>query len=294
MKSYKVYINGRWVPAEKAQISVFDGAYLYGEGIFETLVAQEGNIPFLRDHLQRLHRGVRALGIRLPLSSQELAGAIRRTLQVNRLSDAYIRVNVSAEEAALGRRKRTASDTHLVIIVKPPDPYPKRLYRDGAHLVIIRDLINDPLSVAEIKTTNYLIKMLGRRQVAIRKADEGILLNGKGNVTECTSSNLFLIKNGVLRTPALREGLMPGVTRKHVMVLARRQRIRVQESALSLRQVAAADEIFITSTLKGIMPVSRLERRRIGTAIPGPLTQRLMDAYATLLETNSSRKDLAF
>jgi branched-chain amino acid aminotransferase len=291
MKKYRVYINDKLIPAEKASISVFDGAYLYGEGLFETLIAVDGKVPLLKEHLQRLYRGIRALGIPMSLSKEALSKAIYKTLKVNGLVDAYIRVNVSAEEAALGKRRRLPADTHVVIITKPPDPYPEVLYSRGARLVVVQNLINDPVGIATIKTTNYLVKMLGRRQVMARKADEGILLNAKGHATECTSSNLFLIKKGVLRTPRLAEGLIPGITRRSVMSLARRRRIPVQEAVVTIKQLETADEIFITSTLKGIMPVSYLERRRIAKDIPGPITQRLMDAYR--LSIKSSKKDLA-
>ncbi len=294
MKRYKVYINGKLVPAEKASISVFDGAYLYGEGLFETIRAMDGRIPLLPDHLRRLYRGAKALGIPIPVTQEQMAAAIAKTLRANRLDDAYIRVNVSAEEAALGQRRRRIADTHIVIITKPPDPYPRRLYRDGARLIIIRDLLNDPVGIATLKTTNYLVKTLGRRQVLARKADEGILLNARGYVTECTSSNLFMMRRGTLWTPSLAEGLIPGVTRKCVLSLARRLRLPVQEAPLTIKRLETADEIFITSTLKGIMPVSRLEQRHLPAPLPGPVTRQLMLAYAKRVGINSSKKDLAF
>ena len=294
MKRYKVYINGKMVPAEKASISVFDGAYLYGEGLFETIRAIGGRIPLLRDHLRRLYRGAKALGIPIPTTQEQLAAAITKTLRANRLDDAYIRVNVSAEEAALGQRRRRTADTYIVIITKPPDPYPRRLYRDGARLIIIRDLLNDPVEIARLKTTNYLVKTLGRRQVLACKADEGILLNARGHVTECTSSNLFMMRRGTLWTPSLAEGLIPGVTRKCVLSLARRLRLPVQEAPLTIKRLETADEIFITSTLKGVMPVSRLEQRRLPAPLPGSVTRQLMVAYAKRIGINSSKKDLAF
>ncbi len=289
MKSYKVYINGKLVPAERASISVFDSAYLYGEGLFETILAVGGRIPLLRDHLNRLFRGTKFLRIPMPLDREELTAAIQRTLKANRLQDAYIRVNVSAEEAALGSRQRQPADTHIVIITKPPDPYPDILYRRGARLIVVRDLINDADDVARIKTTNYLTKMLGRRQVQARRADEGILLNAQGAVSECTSSNFFMIKGKTLWTPGLSEGLIPGVVRKCVLSLARRQRIPVREASLSLKRIESADEIFITSTLKGIMPVAWLENKQLPRPVPGPATARLMRAYAKRLGINSCK-----
>ncbi len=289
MRKYKVYINGQLVPAEKASISVFDGAFLYGEGLFETLLAGRGKIPFLKDHLRRLRRGVKALGIPLGQSDQQLTAVIHKTLRSNKLEDAYIRISVSAEEADVGKRRRSARDTHIVIFAKPPDPYPAKLYRQGARLIVIKDLLNDPVGVATIKTTNYLVKVMGRRQVQQRKADEGILLNGRGQITECTSSNIFMLKTGRLYTPPVSIGLIPGVIRKQVLQLARRLKVPVREQAFNLSKLEKADEIFITSTLKGIMPVSHLAGKRVGTSAPGLVTNRLMAAYSKRLGINSAR-----
>jgi branched-chain amino acid aminotransferase len=289
MKSYKVYVNGKLIAAERAKISVFDAAFLYGEGLFETLLAINGRISFLADHLQRLSEGARSLHIPLPLSSRGLEAAIYKTLRANRLQEAYVRVNLSAEEADVGRRQRRATDAHLVIFAKPAEPYPARLYRKGARLVVIQNLINDPVSVATIKTTNYLAKMLARREVSARKADEGILLNAQGHVTECAGSNFFIVKRGRLLTPRVSDGVLPGVTRKWILKLARQQRIPVQEKTLTMRRVEQADEVFITSTLKGVMPVAYVGRRRVGRDVPGQVTAKLTQVYRDRLMINSSR-----
>lgn len=290
MKRYKVYVNGRLVPAEKAAISVFDAAYLYGEGLFETLLAIDGGIPFLSDHLKRLARGAKALGLSLPISAAGLQEAIYKTLDANRLKDAYVRVNLSAEEADVGRRQRRIRDVHVVIFAKPPDPYPKKLYKTGCRLIVVRSLPNDPVGVADIKTTNYLVKVLARREVATRRADEGILLNTRGHVTEGAGSNIFLLRRGRLYTPPISEGVMPGVTRKWVLCLARKEGLRCEERVLTLRALEAADEVFITSTLKGIMPVAFIERRRVARVVPGPGTRQVTKAYQDLLRMKSSRK----
>lgn len=289
MKRYKVYVNGRLVAAERAKVSVFDAAFLYGEGLFETLLAVNGRIPFLSDHLQRLSEGARALHVPWPLSLQQLEAAIYKTLRVNGLDNAYVRVNLSAEEADVGRRQRKATEAHLVIFAKPAEAYPARLYRNGARLIVIRNLINDPVGVATIKTTNYLAKMLARREVAARKADEGILLNARGRVTECAGSNLFVVKRGRLITSSVSEGVLPGVTRKWILKLARQQRIPVAEKRLTLPAVEQADEVFITSTLKGVMPVAFIGQSRIKGKIPGPITSRLAQAYRDRLMMNSSK-----
>jgi len=282
--SYLVYINGDLVPAEEAKISVFDAAFLYGEGLFETLRANGGKILFINDHLQRLYRGAKTLDIPIPFSREKLTAAVEHTLKANHLQDAYIRINISAEEADVGVRKRIPADTHIVIFAKPPEPYPKKLYQKGCTLITIRSIPNDPVGVATIKTTNYLLKMIARREVAQRKADEGILLNSKGHVTECAGSNLFVIKNKKLITPPIDEGVMPGVTRKWVLKIAKRLNMKLSEQRITPKSLASADEIFITSTLKDVMPVAKLDGKPVGKIVPGPLTTTISSAYQQLIE----------
>lgn len=281
--SYLVYINGELIPAEEAKISVFDAAYLYGEGLFETLRAFKGHIPFLGEHLKRLYRGARLLRIAIPLRERALAQAMQQTLAANELTDAYIRVNVSAEEASVGTRRRHAAASHIVIFAKPPDPYPQKLYRQGCRLVIVRSVVNDPAVIATCKTTNYLAKMIARREIQDRRATEGILLNSQGEVTEGAGSNLFLVRKGKLLTPPISAGVMPGVIRRQVLKQARRLKIPTRERSLTIQELLKADEIFITSTLKGVMPVVFLERRRIGKTIPGPITRKIISAYQKLI-----------
>lgn len=279
LKTYLVYVNGTFVPAEEAKISIFDAAYLYGEGLFETLLAVQGKVLFLPWHFKRLYSGARQLKVPMTLKQSALEAALYKTMHVNDLQDAYLRINVSAEEAVIGARRRIVRDSHLVIIAKPPDPYPKELYQQGCRLVVVRSAPNDPLPIANIKTNNYLLKMMARREIAQRKADEGILLNTKGKVTEGAGSNLFAVFGQRIVTPPLSDGVLPGVTREQVMRIARRFGISCREQSLTVKRLGAADEIFITSTLKGVMPVATLEGRKLPRPIPGPITQQLMTRY---------------
>jgi branched-subunit amino acid aminotransferase/4-amino-4-deoxychorismate lyase len=290
MKTNKIYLNGKLVFPKDAKISVFDGGYLYGEGLFETLLAVNGEVPFLSEHYTRLKKGAKTVGLPLNFSRAELAKAIQKTLRVNKLKTAYIRLNVSAIEADVGLKAAARRQPQLVIFTKPFEPYPARLYASGGRLIVIKDLINDPVHVAAIKSTNYLVKRMARQQVQRRKATEGILLNESGHVSECASSNIFLVKRGRVITPALEEGLIPGVTRKWVLNYLTRHDQKLSSKQVSLKAFLAADEVFITSTLKGIMPIRQIEGEQIGGPCPGPVTQSLMTAYQTRLGINFSKK----
>ncbi len=289
MPSKKIYINGKLVPAKEAKISVFDGGYLYGEGLFETMLAVEGRVPFLRDNYRRMKQGAKTIGLSLPINLAQLAQAIDKTLRANQLSTAYVRLNLSAIEADVGLKRSVRKQAQLVIFAKPFEPYPDHYYTKGARVIQIKGLINDPVHVATIKSTNYLVKRIARQQIQARGAAEGILLNATGHVSECASSNIFVVKRGQVRTPNLDEGLIPGVTRKCVMSLLKRRGITLHETQMSLKQVYQADEVFITSTLKGVMPIVKVEQTKIGEGRPGPLTQQLMGWYQKRLGMNFSK-----
>jgi branched-chain amino acid aminotransferase len=257
---YLVYINGHFVPAEQAKVSVFDSAYLYGQGLFETLVAVDGRILFLKEHLARLKKGARLL--KIPFPKIDFQKTLQKLLRINKLQNAYLRINLSAEED-VGARGSQSRDIHLSIFAKPADPYPRRLYQKGARLIIIQSVVNDCVPIAQIKTTNYLVKMLARNEIKKRRADEGILLNAKGFVCECAGSNIFMIKGKRLITPPVSDGLMPGVTRQQVITVAPKQGLKVIEKSFKPSSLFKADEVFITSTIKGVMPVATIEEQVI-------------------------------
>lgn len=269
-----VYMNGRLVPEAKAKISLDDSAYLYGHGIFETLRAAQGRLLFLPDHLARLKRNARFLGLKLPLSPSALTVAIYRTLKKNRLREAHLRINLS--QSAAGR-------PHLTIFAKPYVPYPRSFYQKGAPLILVRSVRNDSGLIATIKTTDYLTKIIARKEISERGAIDGILLNERGRVTEGASSNVFVVRRGKIYTPPLSDGLLPGIRRKIATKLARKLKIPIVEKSLRPQDLKGADEIFLTSTLKGIMPIRTFDGKKVGKSAPGLITSLLMKAYVSVI-----------
>lgn len=271
------WVNGVTLPEAMACVSVFDSAYLYGIGLFETLRASEACIRFWDLHDRRLRRNAKITGLRVPLSSASLRKAIRALLTKNGLNGsqgATIRMMLSENEA--GRPS-------LVITARPYAPYPARCYREGARAVFSRVMSADSKTLSAVKTTSYLSKMLPRREATRRGADEALLINERGHVTEGASSSLFVVKGGALTTPPLSDGLLPGTRRKIVIGLASKLRIPFRKKILLPKDLYAADEIFLTSSLKDIMPVGWVEGRKIGKQAPGPITQRLQREYAQTL-----------
>lgn len=270
-----VWINGQIVPESRAGIPVDDSGYLFGYGVFETLVARGETPLFLREHYERMRQNARTLGLSFPLSWNTLKRETRRILKRGGFQKAYLRFNLTEDS-----RKKT----RFIMIARPYKPYPAACYKRGGKLIVVRSAVNDPLPFAGIKTTNYLVKILGRKEAARRQAVEGVLLNAEGHVTEGASSNLFIVKKGNLFTPPLSEGVMPGTRRAVVIKLARRLKIPCLEKPLRLIDLKTADEVFITSTLKDILPIQTFEGKRIGTKCPGPLTHWLSAAFDALVD----------
>lgn len=265
-----VFIDNAFVPARSALIPVSDSAYLYGIGLFETMRVMKGRILFFQLHDARLRGNARRIGLKVPLSPRRFRDAVAGLLRRNRLQDATVRVMLS--EAAEGKPR-------LVITATPFQPYPARCYKKGARLVFARSFLSDSKSLSPIKTTSYLSRMIPRREAARRGADEALLLSESGLVTEAASSNVFIVKSGVLTTPPLSDGLLAGTRRKVVIDLAKKLKIPVIEKSLRPKDLFQSDEVFLTSSLKDVMPVGWVERRKIGTEIPGRVTILLSAAY---------------
>ncbi len=264
-----VWINGRIFPKSKAKVSVFDSSYLYGEGVFETIRVREGRILFAGEHWARLRRSARSLGLKLPFSSKVLEKAIGLLLKKNSLREAGVRLTLS---------HLPTGKSQLVIFTRSCPKYPST-----GRLILIRSVTGAGGVLPTVKTTNRLANVLAEQEIKKRNATEGVFRNRDGFVTEGSTSNLFIVKRRKVWTPPLSDGLLPGTRRAVVMRLARKLGIVVKERSLHPKDLAASDEIFVTSTLKEILPIAFFEGKKIGRSVPGPVTTRLMAAYEQLL-----------
>ncbi|OGQ28541.1 MAG: hypothetical protein A3I75_07470 [Deltaproteobacteria bacterium RIFCSPLOWO2_02_FULL_50_16] len=285
-----ICINGKFLTSETAKISVFDSALLYGEGIFETLKAKQGHIFFLDQHLKRLRHTAQQLDFKGLPSTALLSSSLYKLLQKNDLEDAHLRINISRRESSLGLHKRAPKDLHWILWAQPLNIFPKNIYQQGMKTILIRTVTNDSFPLVQYKTTHYLTKILARREVARHKADEGILLNSQGELSEGTSSSLFLIKGGVLYTPPLSSGLLPGITRQLVIECAKKTNILFKEKVLSPLDLMQADEAFLTSSLKDLMPIHSVDGKKIGDDHLKPVTQKLIQAYEEIMRADLPNK----
>jgi branched-chain amino acid aminotransferase len=275
-----VYLDGHFVASEQAKVSVFDHGFLYGDGIYETMRAYEGMFFLLNNHLVRLKHSANAISLKLPLLLNEIGDALNESLRVNRLQDAYVRLHISRGPGEIGLDPALCVAPTMVIISKPFHDYPTAYYERGVSVVIVKTRRNHPLALPpSVKGTNFLNNILAKIEAVKARAYEGIMLNWEGYVAEGTISNIFMVKRGALYTPHLDTGILKGVTRDLVLRLAKRKKIPIREAMLRPNDLLTADESFITNTTMEIMPVTTINKKRIGTGTPGPVTATLHQAY---------------
>jgi branched-chain amino acid aminotransferase len=275
-----VYLNGRFVAKEQAQVSVFDHGFLYGDGIYETLRAYEGTLFLLKKHLGRLKLSANAISLKLPLPLDEIGNALNESLRVNKLREAYVRLHLSRGPGEIGLDPALCVAPTMVIVTKPFHDYPTACYERGVSVAVVKTRRNHPLALPpSIKGTNFLNNILAKIEAIKAGAYEGIMLNWEGYVAEGTISNIFMVKKGVLYTPHLDTGILEGVTRDLVLRLANRKKIPVKEAMLRPKDLMTSDECFITNTTMEIMPVAIIDKKKIGKGIPGPITVALHRVY---------------
>jgi branched-chain amino acid aminotransferase len=284
--SLRVHIDGRVCAPEEARVSVFDRGFLYGDSVFET-VATAGGRPFaLPEHLDRLARSAVRIGLTLP-PREAIERAIAETLAAAGNPESRVRVTVTRGTGAFDMDPATAGEPRLVVIVAPlQGPTPEMLAR-GVAVEIVSVARNHPAALdPAVKSGNYLNSVLALAEARRRSgAHEAILCTADGHVAEGSTSNVFAVSAGQLRTPALSVGILDGVTRAKVLELAAGAGVSpVEVTDMSPDQLRAADEVFITSSARGVLPVTRIDGRPVGDGAPGPVTRRLLALYRALAQ----------
>ncbi len=280
--SEKVYLNGVLVPREKASISPFDRGFLYGYGLFETVRSYGGRVFRLDRHLARLMHSAERFGLASQLDPAELEQAIYQTLEANRLLDARIRLTVAAGEGERGLSPPTSGKITTLVVVEKLT-VPSRIYDEGISAALVSTRRNSQSPLPAIKSLNYLEGLIARAEAAALGADEAIMLNDRGYVSECSSSNIFLVVTGKLLTPSLESGILPGITREAVLELAHDSDIETMEGEIPPSDLVRADEVFITTSVREVVPVVMINSRPVGSGKPGEVTKRLMTAYKELV-----------
>jgi branched-chain amino acid aminotransferase len=280
-----VNVNGRVSDQEHAVISVFDHGFLYGEGVYETLRTYNGQ-PFLFDrHIRRLRKSAGMLALPVPLDDAAIEARFRETMQAARLGDgrdseAYIRILVTRGVGELTYDPAATPNSSIVVIVKPHVPPPPAIFERGVNVSLVPIVRNHPGSVNPlIKSNNLLNNALAMQEAFRRKGYEGIMRNYRGELAECTQSNLFVVKNGAALTPPLDAGLLAGITREFLFEVGSDIGVPVREAVLRDDDLFGADEAFLTSTTREVVPIVTVDDRAIGDGKPGPTTRTLLDGF---------------
>jgi branched-chain amino acid aminotransferase len=278
-----VNVNGQISSGEQAAISIFDHGFLYGEGVYETLRTYNGE-PFLFDrHMQRLRESAAMLMLDVPFSDAEFLQRSLDTMKAAGLAgpnQAYIRILLTRGIGELTYDPAATPTPSLVIIVKPlPVPADKD-FENGVKVCMVDVIRNHPQSVNPIIKSNNLLNNAMCMQQAMRKGGvEGVFRNYRGELSECSQSNLFIVKNGVVRTPELNAGLLSGITRAFVFEIGQGVGVKVEEALLRDDDLFNADEAFFTSTTKELMPIVQVDDRAIGSGTPGQVTKKLLAEF---------------
>jgi len=281
--SGKVFINGSLLDKEQAVVSVFDHGLLYGDGVFEGIRVYHGKVFLLDEHVQRLYESAQAIRLEIPLTPDAVSKAVEETVAANSIEDGYVRLVVTRGAGTLGLDIRRTSDPQVIIIADTISMYPAELYENGLEIVTASTIRNHPSALnPRIKSLNYLNNILAKIEGTDQGKEETPMLNHKGEVAECTGDNIFIMKDGVLKTPPPDAGILEGITRNTVIRLACEDGMTVQQTALVRHDVYIADECFLTGTAAEVIPVVSVDGRTIGDGKPGSATLRLLELFRQL------------
>jgi len=280
-----IFLNNRFVPREEARISVFDHGFLYGDGVYETLRIYHGQFLLLERHLDRLRHSCDQIDLLLPIAKEQWPSLLTELLRRNQLLEASIRITISRGEGELGLEPSLCAHPTVVVLAKPFAPYPNVLKKEGIRLELV-GIRRNPLSAQSprIKSLSFLNNILAKQEALRAGGFDALMLNIEGEISECTTSNLFYVREGTLRTPSLACGILEGVTREIVKTLAQEAGMVVEEGRYKPEELFQGDECFITNTSMEIMPVRQIGNHTIGSRCPGPMTTKLQGLFSQHLK----------
>jgi len=279
----RVHIGGKVCLPEEAKISVFDRGFLYGDSVYETIGTAYGRLFAAKDHLDRLERSAMRIGLSVPPRAT-VERAIADTVEAAGNPESRVRVILTRGSGKLDLDPAAVDDTQLVVLVFPLGPPSAEQYEKGVSVAVVSITRNSPSAIdPAVKSGNYLNNILALGEARRRTgAYEAILCGADGSVAEGSTSNLFTVVHGEVRTPPLEVGILDGITRAKVLDLCRKDGIKLVEMRMFPDELRAADEAFITSATRGVLPVTRIDDKPVGAGTPGPLTRKLMALYDAL------------
>jgi len=275
-----VYLNNQFVEDHQAHISVFDRGFLFGDGIFETLRVHNTYPLFLDRHLQRLRQSCESIRLSLPTPEPPWEALLRELVDRNHLEHTMIRITITRGVGSLGPDPSGCENPTIVIFSRPLPQLTKDQRDQGVSLTILTTRRQPSCALpSHVKSLNYLNNILAKQEANEAHTFDGLLLNTDGHLAECTTSNMFFVKDERLHTPSLQCGILPGITRGIVLELAREGGIDVQEGTYQPEALLDADECFLTNTGFGVLPVGTIETRPLTSTRSGSMTKTIQHMY---------------
>lgn len=275
-----IFVNDQFVKKDEAVISVYDHGFLYGDGVFEGIRVYSGNVFRLKEHLNRLYESAHSIMLEIPYTEEEFTEIIVNTVKRNKLYSAYIRVVVSRGAGNLGLDPRNCARPSVIVIAEPLAIYGEELYKTGLKMASVATRRNRPDVLSpQVKSLNYLNNIAVKLESIQAGADEALMMNDQGYVTEGSSDNIFIVKNEAIKTPPVYLGALEGITRNVIIELAKEKGYQIEETPFTRHDVYTADEVFLTGTAAEVIAVVDVDGRTIGSGKPGKVTDDLLEAF---------------
>ena len=289
-----VCINGKITSAEDAKVSVFDRGFLYGDSIYEVAYSKDGKLIFFEDHLDRLYKSANLLNIQIYESKEDLIKQCLNLLKELKKSQAYLRIIITRGETEITLDPSNSFHNNIILIAKPKPTYNKQLYKEGIRLCIVSIMRNDPRSTnPNAKSGNYLNNVLAINEAKRQNFDDALMLNNQGYITEGSSFNVWMVKDNVLITPPEESGLLKGITREKLFLICKENNIDYKEENIRPDDIICADEAFITSSTRMIMPIGIINNTNI-LKDGNPTTQKLQLLFREYIKQECTKSNFNY
>lgn len=281
MSSQLVYLNGEYLPLNEAKVSVLDRGFIFGDGVYEVIPAYGSKALRFEHHMQRLQNSLDAVRITNPLSNEQWQNIINKLIAETDSQDQYIYLHITRGVASRDHQFPDDAQPTVFVMSSVLHPVDAKLLEKGISAVTLDDI---RWQHCNIKAIALLPNILLRQQAVDKNAKEAILIRD-GNMTEGAASNVFIVSNGTIKTPPKDNKLLPGITRDLVVELAKTHKMPVEETVISEKEFLSADEIWLTSSTKEILPVTQINEQQVGNGKPGAIWQDMFQKYQDYKET---------
>lgn len=282
----KIWMNGEMRDRQQAAVNVFDHGVLYGDGCFEGIRVYDGEIFQCRAHLERLFRSAQLLRMPVAYNREELTEAMQQCIAANGITDGYIRLVVTRGEGLLGLNPFNCTNSMVFIIADTITLYPHEMYEQGMPVIVARTRRSSPSMLPpRVKSCNYLNNIMAKIECIDAGVPEALMCNADGHIAEGTGDNIFIVRDGCLITPPPEAGILLGITRAVVMLLAKRLGMEVREEVFTPEELMKAEECFLTGSAAEVIPVTTVGGKPLGSGTVGPVAKKLQQAFRDFIRS---------